>query len=295
MIRDGGLPTPSIARLASENFASNEHSFSIQKDLELLSGPAACRSPGVSLVIPAYNEEQRLSGSLQKYLRLIQAYTSSYEIIVVADGSDATPEAATAFKGQNVRVIESSSRLGKGGAIMKGVRAAQYETIGLLDADGSISGPDFTRLLERSAQVDCVLASRWLPDSRWEEDPPLSRRVASRSFNILVRSMFGLPFKDTQCGAKFISRRAINCALYGVSTTNFTFDVSLLFHLQKAGVGIEEVPVTWKHDINSKVRLGRTGPLMLATLVGIRIMNTPLARYFPPTLIRRIQEALGVA
>jgi glycosyltransferase involved in cell wall biosynthesis len=255
----------------------------------------ADHSIAVSLVIPAYNEEARLTATLEKYIDALESHCPSYEIIVVADGQDQTSEVAQRYENRNVRVIRANYRLGKGGALLRGIRSARYETIGFVDADGSLSAKDLVHLLERASHVDCVVATRWGVDSHWDRSPPLSRKIASRAFNFLVRGILGLPFTDTQCGAKFFSRGSIERVVGQIGARDFTIDVSLLYHLHKMGSTIEEVPISWQHNYDSKVTIGKTAPIMLFTLIGIRIMNLPLGKYVPMSVVRKFQQFIGAS
>ena len=106
------------------------------------------------------------------------------------------------------------------------------------------------------SEVDVVIASRGLKKSKILVSPPLKRRIASKIFNIiLVRIIFGLDFKDTQCGAKVFKKEAIKNVLDELNTKGFEFDVELLWKLKKKGYKIIEFPITWKHCDGSSFRL----------------------------------------
>ena len=257
---------------------------------------ATRRPPGVSLVIPAYNEQDRLVQALEQYLPVLEASNLPYEVIVVADGSDRTAEIARRYEARAVQVLPAEVRLGKGGAILLGFRHSKYDVVGFTDSDGSLSSSDFSRMIGMmcNSTLDCVIGSRRLKGSRWIHKEPLSRRVASRGFNVLVRALLSLPVRDTQCGAKLFRGAIVDRLLRHVVVTNFTTDVGILFHVRRSGGTITEFPVTWDHDPRSHFRLGPMIPVMLSTVIGIRIMNLPIGKYVPQRLVRRFVREFGV-
>lgn len=229
---------------------------------------------GVSLVIPAWNEEHRLPSTLEQYVRLLEGYGNQFEVIVVADGvTDRTVEVAARFAERHVHVLHFDRRLGKGGAILEGFRAAKFDFIGFLDADAPITPVNLAYLLSELAVADGAIASRWLHRSVGQGRQSLSRAVFSKVWNILTRALLGLCLNDTQCGAKFFRRDAVNKVLNQVILTNWAFDASLLFHFSRAGYRIREVPVNWTDDPNSKMNLARAVPAMFLSLIGIRLMS----------------------
>ena len=258
--------------------------------------PEPTREPGVSLIIPAYNEEERIRRSLEGYIPVLECHDVPYEVIVVVDGSDRTAEIARGYEPRGVRVLRIDERMGKGGAILAGLRHARYDVVGFADADGSLSPADFKRLLEimSNSTLDCVIASRWVKGSHWIRKEPLAKRIASRGFNLLVRGLLRLPVRDTQCGAKFFRSALVEKLLEHVAVTNFTTDVGFLFHARRCGARITEVPITWDHDPRSHFRLGPMIPVMFLTVLGIRVMNLPVGRYIPEQFVRRISRSIGI-
>lgn len=254
------------------------------------------RPLGVSLVIPAYNEEDRIVRSLDGYLPVLESSFRPYEVIVVADGSDRTADIARGYESRGVRVLQGDERMGKGGAILEGLRASRFDVVGFTDADGSLSPADFSKLVDLvwRSSFDCVIASRWVKGSRWIRKEPLVKRVASRGFNLLVRALLRLPVRDSQCGAKFFRGRLVDRLLRHVAVTNFTTDVGFLFHAQRCGARITEVGITWDHDPRTHFKLGAMIPVMFLSLMGIRIMNLPLGRFIPPRFVKSLSTKLGV-
>jgi glycosyltransferase involved in cell wall biosynthesis len=238
------------------------------------------------VVIPAWNEEDRLARTLERYLPALESRGQPFEVIVVSDGlRDRTAEVAAAYAARNVRVLRFPTKLGKGGAILAGMRASRYEYVGYLDADGPISPEEMYSLVGSLRDVDCVVASRWIRGSSGVEAEPLFNRFVGRIWNLLARSLLFLPIRDTQCGAKFFRASVVRPLLSTVTLTNRAFDVDFLFHMRKAGRPIREIPVSWVHNPATRMPIGRAIPVMFVSLVGVRLMNSPFAKRVPPKLV----------
>jgi dolichol-phosphate mannosyltransferase len=256
--------------------------------------PVIESGPGLSIVIPAWNEEDRLPRTLARYLPALEARGEPFEVIVVADGvRDHTADAARQFVSRGVRVLEFPQKLGKGGAILEGLRAARYERIGYVDADGPIAPSEIYGMVDSLRDVDCVVASRWTRGSVVLRAEPLFNRVAGRVWNFLVRATLFLPIRDTQCGAKFFKRSVVVPILRTITVTNRAFDVVFLFHVRKAGGRVKEVPVTWTHDPDTRMPVGRAIPVMFASLVAVRMMNTSISRRVPSRWVVWFHQRYG--
>ena len=257
--------------------------------------PAGNRTYGFSLVLPAHNEESRIGPTIERYLPILESTHRPFEIVVVADGFDGTVEVAEQYRERGVRVSRATRKLGKGGAMLAGFRQTRYDIVGYVDADGSLSSSDLAKMIEviSGTECECVIASRWMPESKWIRKEPLQKRIASRGFNLLIRGLLRLNVSDTQCGAKLYRGRLIDQLLSQVVVTNLTTDVGFLFHAQESGARIREVPVTWDNDPRSRFKLGIMVPIMLITVLGIRTMNSSLGKYVPYALVARFQRLLG--
>jgi dolichol-phosphate mannosyltransferase len=250
--------------------------------------------PGISIVIPAWNEEDRLARTLDRYLPALEARGDPFEVIVVVDGvRDRTAEVAGSYAGRNVRLLKYPTKLGKGGAILAGLHEARYEYVGYLDADGPISPEQMHGLVGQLAEVDFVLASRWTRGATGVRAEPRFNRVAGRAWNLLTRSLLFLPLRDTQCGAKFFKKSVVLPLLKTVTLTNRAFDVDLLYHVHNRGYPMREVPVHWKHDPASRMPVGRAIPVMFLSLMGVRLMNSPFAKRVPPKLVAWFMSEFG--
>lgn len=224
--------------------------------------PADC-----TIVVPAYNEERRIG-------RLLQAL-APFEgpVIVVADGTDRTADQVRSFgdahPGLSLDCLEFPTRLGKGGGIVAGFRAAATPFVGFMDADGSTSPAEMARLFSFLGDADGAIASRWRPGAIVPVPQGLARRFQSRGFNLLIRLLFGLPYADTQCGAKVFRRERLLPVLDEMVLPGFEFDVELLWRLHRRGARVVEVPTVWYDQGGSKVG-GGDSVQMLRRLVRLR-------------------------
>jgi glycosyltransferase involved in cell wall biosynthesis len=202
------------------------------------------------------------------------------------DGAkDRTADVAARYAHRHVRVLQFPNKLGKGGAVLAGIRVSRYEYVGYLDADGPISPEQMYGLVDYLRDVDCVVASRWLRGASGASAEPLFNRVAGRVWNLLARSLLFLPLRDTQAGAKFFKGPVVRSILRSVTLTNRAFDVDLLYHVRKEGRRVKEVPVQWKHDPVTRMPIGRAIPVMFFSLMGVRVMNSPVGKRVPRKLV----------
>ncbi|MDD1704810.1 MAG: glycosyltransferase family 2 protein [Methanoregula sp.] len=226
--------------------------------------------PHYSLVIPAYNEENRI-------IPLFDAITSfDGELIVVCDGNDRTAEVVEAIASRRrellIRSLRFERRLGKGGGVFAGLAAARAPFVGYFDADGSTSIGEMVRLFTELARHDSAIGSRWVPGSKLRMKQGFMRRLESRGFNLLIRILFGLQFNDTQCGAKVFRKSAIDAVLPHMQSRGFEFDVELLWRMREKGFDIVEVPIEWQNKGDSRVER-RDMIRMLAGLVSVRFQR----------------------
>jgi dolichyl-phosphate beta-glucosyltransferase len=220
-----------------------------------MTGAAA---PGLSVIIPAYNEQQRLPQHLGHILAYLREHYPAFELIVVDDGSrDQTAAAVGAvLAGEpRARVLAYQPNRGKGYAIRHGVLASRGERVIFLDADLSTPIEEIPRALERLEQADIVIGSRDLPNSNIKVQQPLFRRLASEIFKWARFLMVGLwRLSDTQCGFKAY-RGPVARRLFGLAQVDrFMFDVEILYLADRAGLRIVEMPVQWNDAPGSKVR-----------------------------------------
>jgi dolichol-phosphate mannosyltransferase len=205
-----------------------------------------------SLVIPAYNEENRIRNLFDTIGRF------DGELIIVCDGTDGTAriieEITRTRTDLIIRCLTFDHRLGKGGGVIAGLSAARAPLVGFCDADGSTTMSEMLRLFSCLGSNDGAIGSRWVDGSTLTVRQGLMRRLESRSFNLLIRCLFGLDFHDTQCGAKVFRKTAIDRVLPAMVSRGFEFDVELLWRLRRTGCRVIEVPIEWQNKSDSRVR-----------------------------------------
>lgn len=230
----------------------------------------AC-SPSLSIVIPAYNERERLMRSLPAIDAYLRATGLDAEVLVVDDGStDATAEFAITFVfGREPRVISLPVNQGKGAAVRRGVLAARAEWVLVSDADLSTPIDEYDRLaaIARADNLDVVIGSRALAGSRVEVRQHALRRMLGEAFNVILRRVTGLSYRDTQCGFKLLRRSRVDAIFAEMVIDGFAFDVEFLCLCEQHGLRVKEVPVTWRNSPRSTVSIIGSPPKMLFDLM----------------------------
>jgi dolichyl-phosphate beta-glucosyltransferase len=237
-------------------------------------------APGLSLVVPAYNEARCVGATLAEMRGHLDALSYDYEIIVVADGDDGTREAVARLAAEDPRlsVIGDVRRGGKGRAVRRGMARARGAVVGFVDADAKTPIAELENLLPWLGRgYDVVIGSRGLADSRVEVPQPFHRRAGSRAFGAVVRLLFGLEHRDTQCGFKLF-RAEVARDLFGRQRVDgYVFDVELLHLASRLGYRVKEVGVRWSDDADSRLDLLAGNARNLVDLLRIRF-----ARPAPP-------------
>ncbi len=231
--------------------------------------------PSISIVIPAYNESERLAPSLDRVLAFARAYPGDAEIIVVDDGSrDRTAEIAGSYARQSdgmVRLLQNPGNRGKGYSVRNGILNAKGEMILFTDADLSSPIEEASKLLSSLQNgADIAIGSRWARAELQTKRQSVLRQFLGRAFNGVLRIVLGLDFKDTQCGFKAFRRQAARTVFPLQRIEGWGFDPEILFLSQKFGFSVEEVPVRWGHDTRTRINPLVDGSRMLAEMLRIR-------------------------
>ena len=231
----------------------------------------------LSIIIPAYNEEKRIRKTVDAYIKYFKNY--SYELIIIPNGcrdntEKIVKELSRKYSKIKYKVIKES--IGKGGAIKEGFKIAQGDLIGFVDADNSTKPKDFEDLAKNIRKYDCIIASRYIKDAIVKPKQKITRIMASRGFNFLVRLLFGLNIHDTQCGAKLFKKQAIKRIIAKLDLTRWAFDVDLLLKTKKEGYKIKEFPTRWEDSSGSKLKIHRAVIEMLLSLTRLRLINSKL-------------------
>jgi dolichyl-phosphate beta-glucosyltransferase len=230
--------------------------------------------PWLSVVIPAYNEAERLPGSLDRLVGYFRSRGASFEILVADDGSDdRTADKVDGRAEPEIRVLRLPHR-GKGAAVREGVAASRGDLVLLTDADLSIPIEEIGRFEAKIANgFALVCGSRGLAQSRALVKPPLLRKRMGETFNWIVRSLRLSPFRDTQCGFKLIQGEVARALLERTRVRGFAWDVELLLLARRAGYRAAEVPVAWGHVPESRVHPLKDAARMLIDVVLIRLRS----------------------
>jgi len=227
-----------------------------------------------SIVIPAYNEGARLRATLEKVLAYVRQQGWDAEVIVVNDGSrDNTAEIVREFseKDSLVRLVENPGNRGKGYSVRNGMLKARGEVVVFSDADLSSPIEEMPKLLDALARgADIAIGSRWLKAELQTQRQSLHRQLFGRVFNLLLRIILGLRFKDTQCGFKAFTRRSAQTILPLQRIERWGFDPEILFLARKFGFRVEEVPVLWGHSGGTRINPLVDGARMFQEMLRIR-------------------------
>ena len=232
-------------------------------------------APHLSVVIPAYNEQNRLPPTLVRVTEFLKEWGRPHEIIVVDDGSrDETAPRAREVGGPSVTVVSNETNRGKGFSVRRGMLLARGARRLMTDADLSTPIEEVLKLFARMDEgYDVVIASRAIAGANIEVHQSRFREYSGRMYNLCMRTITGLHLQDTQCGFKLFSAAAAEVAFGACRLDGFSFDVESLYVAQRHGYRIAEVPVTWRNDDASRVRM--TAALRaFADLVRIRWNDT---------------------
>lgn len=228
----------------------------------------------ISVVIPAYNEAQRLEPTLHEIVAYFRAQRRSAEIIVVDDGSrDQTAAVATRLARQHpeIRLIRLAANRGKGHAVRTGMINTRGALALFADADGATPIDEFGRLEAAIRKgADIAIGSRALQADGVQVQARAYRRIIGRLFHLLVRLLTVRGLRDTQCGFKLLTTRATHDLFSRMRMDGFSFDVELLLAARRQGYQIAEVPVNWNHIPGSRVNLVLDSLRMARDLFRIR-------------------------
>ena len=238
-----------------------------------------------SFIIPAYNEGKRLGATLDRVLNHIAARGWDAEILVVNDGSrDQTPDLVRAHARTHpeLRLIENPGNRGKGYSVRNGMLNASGEVLLFSDADLSAPIEEASRLFAAiEAGADVAIGSRWLRPETQTHRQSLLRQFYGRIFNLALRVLLGLDFKDTQCGFKAFTRNAALAIFPLQKIERWGFDPELLYLALRAGLKVKEVPVAWAHVEGTRISPLRDGLLMFGEVLKIR-WNALTRKYSQP-------------
>lgn len=200
-------------------------------------------SPKLSVIMPAYNEEDKIAQCILSTRAHLDRLDLPYEMIIVDDGStDRTREEALRIRGNShVRVVGYQRNQGKGAAIRFGLEYAKGDVVVFMDADADVRPDHVQRYVNALKDADIAIASKWHPESKITA--PLPRRFLSYAFHILVMLLIGVRVSDTQSGLKAFRLDALRTIMRLVSVKHYTFDAEVLAVASLLKMRIVELPV----------------------------------------------------
>ena len=235
----------------------------------------------VSIIIPAYNEEYRIAKTLQAYnaffLQKQQERILDYEVLVIVNGTtdNTVPLVKKLQQTMPALLMEEIAQGGKGLAIIYGFFNAltrDNDLIGFVDADMATSPDAFYALIMQCRNNEGVIASRYMKGSIVHPKRPFIKRWGSKIFfKSSVRTLFGISYYDTQCGAKIFKREVIQKIVTYLHEPHWSLDIEILYLCKRFGFIIQEVPTIWHDQAGSKLQTFRAGMGMLKTLIKMRM------------------------
>lgn len=238
-------------------------------------------APELTIIIPSFNEEQRLPASLEKIAAYIRDKRPNTEVLVVDDGSvDRTAAVAESWKDRiaQLRVLSNGINRGKGFSVRHGAQEARGAIVLFTDADLSAPIEEAGKLFEALNSYDVAIGSRAVDRSLIEVHESGFREFAGIIFNKIVQTILRLPFVDTQCGFKAFRRERCRIIFEQQTIERFGFDPELLYLARHHGLSIKEVPVRWAHSPATKVNMMRDSVQMFLDVFIIG-WNGVLGRY----------------
>jgi len=258
----------------------------------------------LSIIIPAYNEENRVGRGLDDLLPFLEAQTYKVEVIVVDDGS--SDETANRVKeriaefqaaGHQLRLLTNNPNRGKGYSVKRGLTEANGEIVLFSDVDFSSPITEAPKLLGPIAEgrADVAFGSRAVRPELIGVHQPRMREIGGTVFNLLMRAITGLKFKDTQCGFKAFRRSAALPVFSLQRIDRFGFDPEVLYIARKQGNRLLEVPVIWNHyeggELQNKLNYILDSMNMFMDLIRIRL-NDVLGRYDTPPAELQVESKI---
>jgi glycosyltransferase involved in cell wall biosynthesis len=229
----------------------------------------------LDVVIPAFNEQDRIGRTLAAYQRSFPDRDTRF--LVALDGcSDATADIVRELRERDERIeLLEFPKLGKGGVILESFRRGHGEVVAFVDADCATPPGELARLIELASQpgIDGAIASRRHPASVLPRRRTLGRRLTSTAYVALVRTLFRMGYRDTQCGAKVLRREAVDQVVPYVSSRDLVFDVDLLLVARALRLHVVEVPTVWIDQAGSRVNAVGDSRRMAAGLLRLWLQH----------------------
>lgn len=234
--------------------------------------------PDVSIIIPAYLEEQGIADVIKRVHAVMDEIGSSYEIVVVDDGSDdATAEKA---RESGARIISHPYNIGNGAAIKTGIRNANGETLVMLDGDGQHAPEDIPRLLEKIGPFDMVVGARTK-----KSEASLHRRLANFIYNLFATFICGFKIEDLTSGFRAIKANVARRLVYLLPNT-FSYPTTITLAVLRSGYSLGYIPVNAKKRVGkSKIKLLKDGSRFFFIIIRIATLFSPMRIFLPVSML----------
>jgi dolichyl-phosphate beta-glucosyltransferase len=236
-------------------------------------------TPDLSIVIPAYNEAERIPSTLHELFKFFSTRDDLKEVIVVDDGSGDNTAQVVQELGKvynQLRLTSLSQNSGKGAAVKRGMFEASAAFVLFCDADGStpFSETDKLKNVLLGGDYGVAIGSRAMKSSDTKIEARLDRLGVGRVFNVIMNLLLVPGIKDTQCGFKMFTQEVSQKVFSKQKIMGFSFDVEILFLARKCGFRISEVPINWHHVPGSKINVVKDGLKMLLSALTIRFIHS---------------------
>jgi glycosyltransferase involved in cell wall biosynthesis len=239
------------------------------------------------IIIPAYNEEKRIGKTLQEYCEFFRNQNQEFEILVVLNACKDNTLEIVKTKQKQFKEIKylNFKRGGKGFAVTEGFKDAikrKNDLIGFVDADSSTSPKAFYDLVGKKNDFDGVIASRYIKGAVVSPKQTIKRRIISRLGNFIIRSLFFINSRDTQCGAKLFKKKVIENIVKEIKLSEWVFDVDILYLCKRKGYKIKDIPTVWEDMAGSKLNIKEAGIKSLLGVIQLRIIYSPFRKILKP-------------
>ncbi len=239
----------------------------------------------VCIVIPAYNEEKRIEKTLEHYGEFFNSLKEeekigNFKILVVLNAcKDRTLEIVKSSENKNKNITHLEfEQGGKGFAVIQGFKwgiKQRFDLIGFVDADEATPPECFYDLIINSKSSDGAIADRRNRKSIIRSKETLFRRFIGRAGNFVIRSLFIINFRDTQCGAKIFRREILEKIVPKLGSSEWSFDIDLLFYLRRERAKIKSIPTIWEDKKNSKLNIKKTPIKTFFSVMRLRMVHSP--------------------
>ncbi|MDE2939033.1 MAG: glycosyltransferase family 2 protein [Chloroflexota bacterium] len=234
----------------------------------------------VDVVVPVYNEEAALPGSIERLTEFLAGHLHSSWRVTIADNASTdgtgavSRELSTTYPNVHYYYLPQK---GRGRALRAAWLESDADIVSYMDVDLSTDLSHFPQLVEAlESGYDVAVGSRLSRDSQVTR--AFKREFISRSYNVLIKSLFFTPFPDAQCGFKALTRQAAQAIIPGIENNNWFFDTELLIIAAKRGYRIKSVPVKWDDDPTSTVNITSTAMENIGGLLRLRFGGIPDVR-----------------